>query len=86
MAKPEHAGGLAAALTTAQNADTRRGCGVGRVLTALDHADHADLTAALAPDSGISGSVIARVLTARGYNVSGGTVQKHRGGACACPR
>lgn len=37
-------------------------------------------------DPAISGAVIARVLTERGFKVSANTVGHHRRGGCACER
>jgi hypothetical protein len=87
MATKTPTGGLAAALAAAQACDPRKGCGVGRILNAVDTADHGDLEAALNLDSGISGAVLSRVLAERySIPVSANTVQTHRRGDCACPR
>jgi hypothetical protein len=60
-------------------------CGVALALLALDDADAADLTAALA-DLSITGTVISRALDANGHRVSDQSVNRHRRGICGCDR
>lgn len=62
-------------------------CGIKRVLDSLDPADRDDLIAALALDPAEAmHSTIARVLKARGHEVSDHTVRRHRNGECRCAR
>lgn len=65
----------------AQRRPGPKGCGVSSVLASLDAKDRADLEAALA-DPTYQGQAIARALTARGFDVAGLTVQRHRNGVC----
>jgi hypothetical protein len=65
----------------AQDARRVKGCGISRVLETLDSADRDDLLTALA-DRNIEHTVIARVLTDRGYNIGRKTVESHRNGGC----
>jgi hypothetical protein len=53
------------------------------IRAALSDADNAALTAALADDT-ISTASIAEILRARGFKLSGSTVQRHKRRDCAC--
>ncbi len=58
-------------------------CSIGATLAALDPTDASDLADALA-DEAIAATVIARVMTARGYKLGNQAVGRHRRGDCNC--
>lgn len=77
-------GNLAAALT-AQSTRTRGPrCSLGVLITTLDDTDRKALIAALDPNSGVEGSVIASALSLEGHKIKGHTVRRHRNGECGC--
>lgn len=61
------------------------GCTMGTIEAALDKADLAALTAALA-DKTTAHTAIARALTAEGHKVNPDTVARHRRHECDCTR
>jgi hypothetical protein len=77
-------GNLAAALSAQANRTPGPRCSVGVLLTTLDTNDTKALLAALALDSGIKGSEIAKALRDEGHHMKGHTVQRHRNGECGC--
>ena len=58
-------------------------CSIPMFLDSLSDKDRADVEAALA-DPTIAATAIAKVLQARGHNMSASTLQRHRRGACLC--
>lgn len=78
--------GLLGEVRSAQAAHRRGGrCSVSVAIDAMEGQDRKDLMAALADES-IYGSTLSRVLKARGHRVPPEAIQRHRRGACACPR
>ena len=74
--------GLLEEVRAAQDSRKRGGCGVGRLLLALDDEDAGELKDALA-DLSIDAPTLASVLQARGHtNITAQMVQRHRKGAC----
>lgn len=61
-------------------------CGVGKALRKLPPELAADLQTALDDPDTYPSAAIARAITARGHQLSGGTIQHHRRGACTCDR
>lgn len=58
-------------------------CGIRRLLSALPDEDRDDLITLL-DDPMVFASVIAQVLQDRGFRIQGGTIARHRRGACSC--
>jgi len=63
----------------------RARCRVQSILSTVEGEDHDDLMDAL-KDGMVPATAIAAALQARGYDVNGGSVARHRRGACVCPR
>ena len=63
----------------------RARCSVEAMVAGVTGDDRADLMDALA-DHTVPATAIARAMQARGFDVKGGAVARHRRGACACPR
>lgn len=60
-------------------------CKVGLMLDAMKAAERADLESVLA-DPTVHRSVIAKVLTARGWQIGESSLTRHTRGVCQCPR
>lgn len=58
-------------------------CRVAGVLEAMTEDDRADLLQAI--KLGLQASSISRALRARGWDVAGNTIARHRRGECRCP-
>lgn len=67
------------------NAAMKKGptCGMALVLKAMGEAEARELQAAL-DDETIKGTIIAKVLSERGYTISAHTVSYHRRKGCSC--
>lgn len=63
---------------------THGGCLIHGILSRIDKDLHTGLLSALDPASGLSSRAIVSWLSKEGFKVSERTVQRHRGGACAC--
>jgi ribosomal protein L12E/L44/L45/RPP1/RPP2 len=63
----------------------RQRCRVQVILSSIEGDDRDDLVAAL-KDGMVPATAIAAALQARGHDVNGGSVARHRRGACVCPR
>jgi hypothetical protein len=61
---------------------TGRSCTVGLVINTIG--DEADELKAALKDPTIPSTVIAKVLTGRGFRVSGDVMARHRRGECRC--
>lgn len=77
--------GLLDEITGQDNNGRRARCTTYLVMSGLNADDAADLQAAL-DDDAITGTAIARALNQRGIEIGQESIQRHRRGACACPR
>jgi hypothetical protein len=67
------------------NAAVKKGptCGMAVIINSMAEAEARELQAAM-DDESIKGTIIAKVLSERGYSISGHTVSYHRRKACSC--
>jgi hypothetical protein len=68
----------------AEQVRRKKPCRVYEILEALSGKDRDELAQALDRKSGYMHSSLARVLSARGLDVTEGTVAHHRNGKCSC--
>jgi len=77
--------GLLDEITEQDGHGRRARCTTHTVLSVLEGQDADDLRTAIADDA-ITAAAIARALNQRGIEIGQESIQRHRRGACACPR